>query len=64
VGFEDLMLPEGDGDYQDIFFQVGGATISVVPEPVTVLLLASGLFGIGGAGMARRRREAKSERFG
>ena len=54
VGFEDL--PDGgDHDYQDIFFQIGGAT--VVPEPVTVLLLASGLLGVGGAGMLRRRRD-------
>ncbi len=57
VGFEDLMLPDGDGDYQDIFFRVGG--VSIVPEPVTLVLLASGLFGLGGVGLMRRRRGAE-----
>jgi len=37
----------GAGDYPDC---------SVVPEPVTMALLATGLAGIGGAGLVRRRR--------
>lgn len=54
VGFEDL-YGGGDEDYQDIFFQVRGAA-TVVPEPVTFLLLGSGLIGLGGAALVRRRR--------
>lgn len=33
----------------------------VTPEPVTMTLLATGLFGIGGAGFARRRRGEKKK---
>jgi len=29
---------------------------TVVPEPVTLLLLGSGLLGLGGAALLRRRR--------
>ena len=54
VGFEDL-YGGGDEDYQDIFFQARGVS-TVVPEPATLLLLGSGLLGLGGAGLVRRRR--------
>lgn len=53
VGFEDL-LGGGDQDYNDLYFDVRG--VSVVPEPFTIVLLGSGLFGVGSARMIRRRR--------
>jgi hypothetical protein len=37
----------------------GGWT--VVPEPITLVLLGSGLFGIGGAGLVRRRLNGVAE---
>lgn len=42
-----------------IAVQVGDIPTETVPEPMTMSLLATGLFGLGGAGM-RRRRGAKN----
>jgi hypothetical protein len=54
IGFEDI-LGGGDEDYNDAIFAVRGVT--TVPEPVTMTLLATGLAGMGGAGVLKRRRK-------
>ena len=54
VGFEDSFDGEVDHDYNDVVFAVRGATL--VPEPVTMSLLATGLAGMGGASVVRRSR--------
>lgn len=51
VGVEDLRLCGSDKDYQDMVFRV-----TVVPLPPTVLLLGSGLMGLGLLGFRRRRQ--------
>lgn len=54
IGFEDI-LGGGDEDYNDAIFALQGVT--AVPEPVTMTLLATGLAGMGGAGLVRRRKK-------
>jgi hypothetical protein len=54
IGFEDI-LGGGDLDYNDAIFALQGVT--AVPEPVTMTLLATGLAGMGGAGLVRRRKK-------
>ena len=56
IGFEDI-LGGGDEDYNDAIFAVRGVNVSVIPEPLTMTLLATGLAGLGGAGLRRRRQQ-------
>lgn len=60
VGFEDIRevnapLPI-DRDFNDLVFGVQQSPTTTVPEPVTMTLLATGLVGMSGAGLLRRRR--------
>jgi len=56
MGFEDSFSYNIDSDFNDVVFAVRGA--STVPEPVTMALLATGLAGMSGMSMARRRKRA------
>jgi hypothetical protein len=63
VGFEDIREVDAplpiDRDFNDIVFGVQQSPTTVVPEPLTMTLLATGLAGMSGAGLFRRRREQR-----
>ena len=47
IAFEDIEYG-GDRDYEDLVVNLKGGTAASVPEPATVILLASGLLGVIG----------------
>ena len=58
VAFEDLSMPESDGDFNDIVLElrhVLDGPVNPAPEPATVFLTAIGLAGLGYA----RRHKAR-----
>ena len=54
VGFEDSYNYNIDHDFNDLIFAVRGTT---TPEPKPMSLLATGLVGMGGAGVFKRRKK-------
>lgn len=55
MNFEDRFFPPADMDYNDLNFEIAGVSNSVVPEPSTYALLATGLVAMGVAARRRRR---------
>ena len=55
VAFEDLRLGRSDRDYNDFVFSVQ-QSITTTPEPISMTLMGTGLVGMAGANLARRRK--------
>jgi hypothetical protein len=64
-GFEDVHYNPSDWDFNNAIFALDADSINppteVVPEPVTMTLLATGLAGLSAAQFRRRRRRTPSD---